>query len=78
MTRIGQKMAERVESFHFTHAINSFRRQVNVELACDEVKPHLRPGLGGMMVLPVSALVLIYILRSHIGEDQLAFDGRAR
>lgn len=75
MTRIGQKMAERVESFHFTHAINAFRRQVNVELACDEVKPHLRDGLGGMMVLPVRFLVLVFLDCSNTCVDQLAING---
>lgn len=51
---IGQKLSERVESFHFTHAINSFRRQVNVELANENVQSVLRPSLGGIMVLPVN------------------------
>ncbi len=51
---IGQKLSERVESYHFTHAINAFRREVNVELGTDTVKPLLRPELGGIMVLPVS------------------------
>lgn len=52
--RIGQKLSERVESYHFTHAINAFRRQLNVELTADAVKPWLRADLGSMMVLPVS------------------------
>ncbi|KAK3044873.1 hypothetical protein LTS18_000125, partial [Coniosporium uncinatum] len=26
---IGQKLSERVESYHFTHAINAFRREIN-------------------------------------------------
>jgi hypothetical protein len=51
---IGQKLSERIESYHFTHAINSFRRQMNVELEAEAVQPWLRPGLGGMMVLPVN------------------------
>lgn len=52
---IGQKLSERVESFHFTHAINSFRRHVNVELKDPAVRPHLRDGgKVGMMVLPVN------------------------
>ncbi|KAF2461013.1 DDHD domain-containing protein [Lineolata rhizophorae] len=51
---IGQKLSERVESFHFTHAINSLRRDVNVALASDNVKIHLRKGMGGIMVLPVN------------------------
>ncbi len=51
---IGQKLSERVESFHFTHAINAFRRQVNVELASESVKPWLRQELGTVMVLPIN------------------------
>jgi hypothetical protein len=51
---IGQKLSERVESFHFTHAINSFRRCVNVELCTDAVQKVLRDDLGGVMVLPVN------------------------
>ncbi|KAL6719332.1 hypothetical protein ACLMJK_003571 [Lecanora helva] len=51
---IGQKLSERVESFHFTHAINAFRRQVNLELNEETVKPWLRPDSGGIMVLPIN------------------------
>lgn len=51
---IGQKLSERVESFHFTHNINRFRRQMNVELECDPVRPWLRPDLGSIMVLPIN------------------------
>lgn len=51
---IGQKLSERVESYHFTHAINSLRREVNVELGTESVKAHLRPEQGGIMVLPVN------------------------
>ncbi|OAX82538.1 hypothetical protein ACJ72_03109 [Emergomyces africanus] len=51
---IGQKLSERVESYHFTHAINGFRRQVNVELNSDAVWPHMRPELESIMVLPVN------------------------
>ena len=51
---IGQKLSERVESFHFTHAINSFRRSVNVELGNDGIQKVLRADLGGIMVLPVN------------------------
>ncbi|KAL9030829.1 MAG: hypothetical protein Q9196_001083 [Gyalolechia fulgens] len=51
---IGQKLSERVESFHFTHAINAFRRQINVELESESVKPWLRQDLGGLMVLPIN------------------------
>jgi hypothetical protein len=52
--RIGQKLSERVESFHFTHAINSFRVMINGEMRTGPVKQHLRPDFGGIMVLPVS------------------------
>ena len=51
---IGQKLSERVESFHFTHAIDAFRRQINVELESESVKPWLREDLGGIMVLPIN------------------------
>ncbi|KAI5840786.1 DDHD domain-containing protein [Morchella snyderi] len=52
---IGQKLSERVESFHFTHAINSFRRHINVELRDPAVRPLLRDGGNvGMMVLPIN------------------------
>jgi hypothetical protein len=51
---IGQKFAERVESFHFTHAINAFRRAVNLELQSDVVKSVLREDQRGIMVLPVN------------------------
>lgn len=51
---IGQKLSERMESFHFTHAINAFRREVGVELGTDGVKGRLRKDMGGIMVLPVS------------------------
>lgn len=51
---IGQKLSERMESWHFTHAINSFRSNVNMELNSDPVWPHVRPDHGGIMVLPVN------------------------
>ncbi|EPS32698.1 hypothetical protein PDE_07658 [Penicillium oxalicum 114-2] len=51
---IGQKLSERMESFHFTHAINAFRRQVNMELHNEPVWPHVREDHGGIMVLPVN------------------------
>jgi hypothetical protein len=53
---IGQKLSERMETFHFTHAMNGFRREVNVELGTPDVKRHLRKDMGGMMVLPVGLL----------------------
>ena len=51
---IGQKLSERVESFHFTHAVNAFRRDINIELETPNVKSVLRPGQNGIMVLPVN------------------------
>jgi hypothetical protein len=55
---IGQKLSERMETFHFTHAMNGFRREVNVELGTPDVKRHLRKDMGGMMVLPVSPVTI--------------------
>jgi pimeloyl-ACP methyl ester carboxylesterase len=51
---IGQKLAERVESYHFTFAINTFRRMINVELGSEAVREVLRDGQNGIMVLPVN------------------------
>lgn len=51
---IGQKLSERMESFHFTHAINEFRRQVNMELNNDSVWPGIRQELESITVLPVN------------------------
>ncbi|OJJ97059.1 hypothetical protein ASPACDRAFT_80542 [Aspergillus aculeatus ATCC 16872] len=51
---IGQKLSERMESFHFTHAINAFRRTINMELNSEPVWPHVRPGHAGIMALPVN------------------------
>ena len=51
---IGQKFAERVESFHFTHAINGFRRAVNLELGSPIVQQVLREGQNGLMILPLN------------------------
>ena len=51
---IGQKLSERIESYNFTYAINSFRREFNVQLASAAVKPHLRKKMGSIMVLPVN------------------------
>ncbi|KAH6678955.1 DDHD domain-containing protein [Plectosphaerella plurivora] len=51
---IGQKFAERVESFHFTHAINAFRKEVNTELRNPAVQSVLREEHNGIMVLPVN------------------------
>ena len=50
---IGQKLSERVDSYHFTHAINGLRREFNVELATETVKGNLRQDTG-IMVLPVN------------------------
>ena len=50
---IGQKLSERVDSYHFTHAINGLRREFNVELSSESVKGNLKPN-SGIMVLPVN------------------------
>lgn len=51
---IGQKLSQRVDSFHFTHSINDFRRQVHIELSSEAVQGRLRPEMGGIMVLPIN------------------------
>ena len=51
---IGQKLSERIESFHFTHSINAFRRELSLDLTSDEVQPWMREKSGGIMVLPVN------------------------
>lgn len=51
---IGQKLSERVESFHFTHAINAFRRSVNIELNKQVIKNVLRDDLSGISKSPLS------------------------
>ncbi|KAF2679980.1 hypothetical protein K458DRAFT_393259 [Lentithecium fluviatile CBS 122367] len=68
---IGQKLSERVETFHFTHAINAFRREVNVELGTNEVKRNLRKDMGGIMVLPVNWRLRISL------EDEVNASGAA-
>ncbi|KAI1811084.1 DDHD domain-containing protein [Poronia punctata] len=51
---IGQKLAERVENYHFTHYINAFRRAMNVELNNNAVRAVLRDEQNGIMVLPIN------------------------
>lgn len=51
---VGQKLAERVESFHFTHAVNGLRRAMSAELKTPLVQSILRDGHNGIMVLPVN------------------------
>lgn len=51
---VGQKLAERVESFHFTHAVNGLRRAMNVELKQPAVQSILREDQNGVMVLPIN------------------------
>ena len=70
---IGQKLSERVESFNFTHSINAFRRQVNMELEADAVTPWLRQGLGGIMVLPIN-----WRSKIQLEEGALATDPNCR
>jgi len=50
---IGQKLSERVDSYHFTHAINGLRREVNVELSQQNMQGSLRENVG-IMILPVN------------------------
>lgn len=51
---IGQKFAERVESYHFTHAVTAFRRSMQIATGSGTVQPVLRDGFDGIMVLPVN------------------------
>ncbi|POS87505.1 hypothetical protein EPUL_000680 [Erysiphe pulchra] len=51
---IGQKLSERVESFNFTHAVNEFRRSMNIEMYNSSVRRVLRKDGFGIMVLPVN------------------------
>lgn len=63
---IGQKFAERVESFHFTHAITAFRRSVQLQAKDGSVHSVLREGHNGIMVLPGQYLQNnITLLRSY-------------
>ena len=50
---IGQKLSERVDSYHFTHAVNGLRREFNVELASADVQSNIQDK-SGIMVLPVN------------------------
>lgn len=70
---IGQKLSERMESYHFTHAMNAFRREANVELGTDVVKVNLRPDMGGVMILPVNwRLTLSFEEGGYRDEDEEA------
>lgn len=50
---IGQKLSERVDSYHFTHAINGLRRDFNVQASQPGVRKHLRDD-AEIMVLPIN------------------------
>ena len=65
---IGQKLSERIDSFRFTHAINTLRRNVNVELNNEPVLSHVREDHGGIMVLPVN-------WRATLSLDEQDLDG---
>ena len=43
-----------MESFHFTHAMNAFRRDISVEVGNKEVKARFRKDMGGIMTLPIN------------------------
>ena len=51
---IGQKLSQRMENFHFTHAINAFRREIIVESGNKETKTQFRSDMGGVMALPIN------------------------
>jgi len=69
---IGQKLSERMESYHFTHAMNAFRREVNVELGTDAVKVQLDRDAGGIMVLPVGHVLCSCSFGTHLILGKLA------
>ncbi|KAH1396828.1 hypothetical protein KXW21_004527 [Aspergillus fumigatus] len=73
---IGQKLSERMESFHFTHAINAFRRNINMELNNEPVWHHVRRDHGGIMALPVNWRSTLSLadgsLESEISDDPSA------
>lgn len=69
---IGQKLSERMESFHFTHSINAFRRSVNMELNNEVIWPYIREDLGGIMVLPVNWRSKLDLNDESVDDDPLA------
>lgn len=76
---IGQKLSERMDSFHFTHAINSFRREVNVELSSEVVQGNIRKDQGGIMVLPVNWRLTVSFddgaeVKSDIGQNKFQLE----
>ncbi|KAK4119966.1 hypothetical protein N657DRAFT_683975 [Parathielavia appendiculata] len=74
---IGQKLSERVESYHFTHAVNAFRRAVNIELNSPIVKSVLRPEQNGIMVLPVNWRHIVNFEDGPTSEDKKAHSPEA-
>ncbi|RHZ60272.1 hypothetical protein CDV55_106683 [Aspergillus turcosus] len=72
----GQKLSERMESFHFTHAINAFRRNINMELNNEPVWHHVRQDHGGIMALPVNWRSTLSLadgsLDSEVSDDPTA------
>ncbi|KAF7126096.1 hypothetical protein CNMCM5793_002518 [Aspergillus hiratsukae] len=72
----GQKLSERMESFHFTHAINAFRRNINMELNNEPVWHHVRQDHGGIMALPVNWRSTLSLadgsLESEVSDDPSA------
>ena len=72
---IGQKLSERVDSYHFTHAINGFRREVNVEVADQATRGVLREDShGGMMVLPINWRLMVDFEDKAASADPYAND----
>lgn len=67
---IGQKLSERMESFHFTHAVNTLRKNINMELNSELVWPHVRQDHGGIMALPVN-------WRSTLSLDDTSLEAQA-
>jgi len=65
---IGQKLSERVDSFHFTHAINGLRREFNVQLSQENVRGSMKDDTG-IMVLPVNWRLTVSFDDDHKPRD---------
>lgn len=70
---IGQKLSEKVESYHFTHSINAVRRQFAIELDDPPIRNIVRQDLDSVMVLPVN-----WRSRLDLGEEAGRDEGVAK
>lgn len=71
---IGQKLSERVDSYHFTHAINGLRRDFNLQASQPGVRKHLRDD-AEIMVLPINwRLTVSFDDRPKAGVAQNSYE----